>query len=171
MEEWREAPQFPEYEVSNMGQVRRSVTGSINPGSVVKQQIGRAGYFCVYLFPTPRIGGTRRICKNVHLLVLKAFKGNPPPDHEANHKNGKKTDPSLGNLEWVTSSENKKHAYATGLRKPTRHLKEGEVWLIRKLLASKKVSQEIIAKMFKIHQVTVSEIKLQKIWREVSFDK
>lgn len=49
----------------------------------------------------------------VHRCVLAAFIG--CDDRQVNHKNGIKSDNRLENLEYVTSSENVKHAYRTGL--------------------------------------------------------
>lgn len=52
-------------------------------------------------------------------LVLEAFAGPAPtPEHEANHKNGRKDDNRPDNLEWVTRQENMDHAWQTGLCKP-----------------------------------------------------
>lgn len=52
----------------------------------------------------------------VHHLVAAMWIGPAPSDeHEINHKNGIKRDNRKENLEWVTRSENQKHAVATGL--------------------------------------------------------
>ena len=64
----------------------------------------------------------------VHRLVLLAFVGAPDAGKECNHKNGDKTDNRLANLEWVTSSENKAHAYRTGLHKPNGGSGERTPW-------------------------------------------
>jgi hypothetical protein len=42
-------------------------------------------------------------------------------------------------------------------------LYEGEIWLIRRLL-SHKITQDKIAKMFKVHQSTISHINTSKEW-------
>lgn len=59
----------------------------------------------------------------VHRIVCLAFHGKPPTNlHQVNHKNGNRKDNTPSNLEWVTASENQKHAYSVLKRKPSHTL-------------------------------------------------
>ena len=58
-------------------------------------------------------GGKQRA---IHVLVAEAFLSKRPPGLVINHKNGDRADNHVSNLEWVSQSENVKHAYSLGLR-------------------------------------------------------
>ena len=105
---WKTIEDFPGYEISDRGRVRNKKTNSIMIPGISKQ-----GYLHVGL----RKNGVR---KNVyiHRLVASSFLGKND-DLVVNHKDGNKSNNSLENLEWCTDSENIKHAYVTGLKKPS----------------------------------------------------
>lgn len=52
----------------------------------------------------------------VHRLVAIAFIPNPLNKPYVNHKNGRRDDNRVKNLEWVTNAENNKHSWDTGIR-------------------------------------------------------
>ncbi len=92
------------YEVSSKGQIS-------NYRKILSPFVNNSGYLVIDL----KVNGSRSK-KLVHRLVAETFLGNPLNKKEVNHKDGNKLNNSIENLEWVTSSENKKHALQTGLK-------------------------------------------------------
>lgn len=62
--------------------------------------------------------GGKRKYTTVHRVVAENLLPNPLKKSQVNHKDGDKSNNAVCNLEWVTSSENLKHAFAAGLKKP-----------------------------------------------------
>ena len=104
--EWRDVVGFPNYEVSNDGQVRGKRFGVIR-----KLTDNGYGYYVVSLWKGKT---TKR--KKVHRLVAEAFLPRADENLVVNHKNGDKHDNNADNLEWVTQRENLRHAFKTGLK-------------------------------------------------------
>lgn len=103
---WADAPGFEGYyEVSDQGRVRNTRTKRIKAQSV--QTTGK--YLQVSLWANNR---EKRVL--VHRLVAQAFIPNPHNKPQVNHINKDDRDNAVANLEWVTASENHKHAWANG---------------------------------------------------------
>ena len=94
------------YHVSNFGRAKtKSATGT-RLLTIRKSKYG-------YCWVNVRIG--EKTNHFLHRLVAKVFIPNPENKPEVNHIDGDKTNNCVNNLEWCTSSENKKHAVDTGL--------------------------------------------------------
>ena len=108
MERWKVIKGFEKYSVSDTGEVKSNKNDHIKAN-----RIDRRGYNDISLYKNGQ-----EHHKKVHRLVAEAFVDNPEGKDFVNHKDGNKLNNSKDNLEWVTHSENMKHAYATGLAKP-----------------------------------------------------
>ena len=100
------------YEVSEHGDVRsrdrviqRGGRKHSIKGQILTHNICRKGYHRVGLHKDGK-----RQYKAVHRLVAKLFVDNPGSKPEVNHIDGDKSNNHYTNLEWVTRSENIKHA-------------------------------------------------------------
>lgn len=110
----------------------------------------------------------------VHRLVMVAFVGPVPYQHEVNHKNGQKHDNRLTNLEYMTHSENQFHKYRVlkippsfqGSKAPRAKITEDDVFAIRALhkrgWALKKLAVE-----FSIGSSALCWIVKRKSWRHI----
>jgi hypothetical protein len=112
--EWRSIPGFSKYLVSETGLVKNIQKNKIMGNFEIKTSKG------TYI----RVGAlsddykTRSV--GAHQLVCLAFHGLPPQDgkkYEVNHKDGNKHNNHYTNLEWVTRTDNLKHAHKERLRK------------------------------------------------------
>jgi NUMOD4 motif-containing protein/HNH endonuclease len=111
MEKWKPIKGYEWlYEVSDLGRVRRACRGKTGTpkGYILKNQKNkRLGYMHVMLEKEGRKSPHR-----VHILVARAFLGDPPFGKEVGHKNEMKDDPRLENLHYVTHSQNLKSSCA-----------------------------------------------------------
>ena len=114
-EEWRPVVGYEnDYEVSNLGHVRSKdmeVWGGksyyVKKGRMLKPGKSGTGYYTCALR-----GHTKKVCQ----MVAEAFLFKSNPNDVVNHIDGNKLNDNVGNLEYISSSQNNRHALVTGLR-------------------------------------------------------
>lgn len=103
-EEWRIVGEFPAYEVSCLGGLRRCADKFVlTPG------VDRRGY--------PRFTFSergRKTYRYIHRLVALAFLGEPPPGLIVRHLNGNPGDCRLDNICYGTHADNRQDAIRHG---------------------------------------------------------
>lgn len=105
MELWRKVRDYENYEISTHGRVMNTWRNKI-----LAPNKNTWGYLGVSLYKN---GIEKRF--QIHRLVAQAFLENPLEKNEVNHIDGDKTNNCITNLEWVTRSENMKHAHQNNL--------------------------------------------------------
>lgn len=127
-------------------------------------------------YPQVRLqwGGRVRVAR-VHRLVAETFLPNPDNLPQVHHKDHARDNPCLDNLMWVDNDTNQRFSYEETDRqwlKGTSHgmnkYTEQQVKDVYLLAISGEMSQTEIGEMFDMPQITVSNIKTKKTWREIT---
>lgn len=162
-----------------------------NDGTVISLgRIGARGHVVKDRELTPRenSNGYLRVSMNLtgkqkeyllHRLVATHFVENPNSLPVVNHKDGNKHNNHFSNLEWLTSSDNNKHAFATGLRKPTPHIGEhhsmhkltqADVDYIRRVHRPRhsEYGSKPLANKFGVRPQTITEIVHGRSWKHTN---
>lgn len=112
---------------------------------------------------------------SAHRIVASTFIPNPDNKPQVNHIDGNPLNNHVSNLEWCTQSENIKHAYATGLKKPIKYLgtnhpkhklKDEDVLAIK----SSNESLSVIAAIYGISKAWASKLKRDANWVHIKVD-
>lgn len=174
MEIWKTIEKYPDYAISNKGRLKRiKISSKFCPaakiGRILKLNSGKHWKYICYPFWNKKTKKSE--LKHIHKLVLETFIGYKS-GFIGNHKNGNKIDNRLENLEWVTRSEDTKHAHRIGLIKhkiggTNCKLKIKDICLIKRLLCKRSIKIDYIAKMFQVNQQTIYNIRNHKSWKEI----
>lgn len=166
---WRAVPDWPKYEVSDQGRVRRA--GRIlKPVPVQSGSTKRYMVLCVSLSNGPKIWSVK-----IAYLVLITFKGFPKKGKIIRHYDDIQSNNRLSNLFWGTHKQNGEDRARNGLSKRgssngNSTLTEAKVRQIKTLYKyrSKTFGVVPLSKRFKVCHSTISNIVRGKIWRHVT---
>ena len=154
------------YAVSNLGRLRR-INGPQKRKYpfVCKLQYDKNGYHIYRLSYHPK----ERTVK-IHRLVAEYFLGFS--DLTVNHKNGKKDDNRVANLEWLSNADNRAHAQQNGLiprgeRVGNSKLSESDVLRIRAAYLTGGATHQQLADQFGIGRKAITKIINRQRWRHV----
>lgn len=169
MEEWRQVPGFPDYEISSLGRLKSYKPyrrGAPVPagGNILKPALRADGYLRTIL--TAPSGRQVQIC--IHTLVLLAWHGPRPPGNVGRHLDGVRTNNTPGNLAWGTHRENvddaMRHGTVTkGEAVHTAKLSESQVLAVR----ASRASNHELAGRYGVTPGNISAIRSRKTWKHL----
>jgi len=175
MEIWKDIEGYEGiYQVSNLGRVK-----SLERIIVCKNNVKKF-YSEKFLKPVSDNQGYQIIHLNskihksknhkIHRLVAFAFIPIINGKIEINHIDGNKKNNEINNIEWCTSSENKKHAFKLGLRNNkgengSHKIKEKQAIEIK--YQNKGKTLKCIAKKYNVSIALISKIKNNKVWTHI----
>lgn len=166
---WKDIPDFPDYQVSNMGRVRRITPrrGAPNPPTLMKTNLRPTGYS--YIILRQRKKQKRML---VSRLILMAFVGRPFQGAFAAHINGNPRDNRLENLYWATVMENQadkeRHGNVVrGVRVGRVKLNDEKVKEIRQQAAFSKLNYQDVGERYGVDRKTIRLIVQGRTWRHV----
>jgi len=180
---WKTIDGYPDYSVSNLGRVKSLKFGK----EKILKQIKDGEYFIINLSVK-----NKKYKRTIHRLVFETFNDYKLESYECvHHKNESKKNNYYKNLEKMTIKNHnsinnlgkvasietkikmsKNQPVKKGEKNSNHKLKNGEVWLIKKILNSDyyksgKINQTFIGKMFKVNRQTISDIKCGKTWSHI----
>ncbi len=124
MEIWKEVKDYPDYQISNFGNVKSLKHGK---EKILKKGVDTVGYLMINL----SFNGIQKT-RNIHQLVAEAFLNHIPNGFELviNHINFNKADNRVENLEIVTTRENsnRKHLKSSSQFVGVSWSKENKKW-------------------------------------------
>jgi len=137
-------------------------------GKELKPQKNTSGYLYVNL-----CHNSKSTKKYIHRLKAFAFIDNKQNSKEVNHIDGNKLNNEINNLEWVTSKENKEHAFKNNINnyKGENHklskLTSTDVLNIRKEYAESKITHSKLAFNYGVNQSAITRVINKTSWSHI----
>ena len=123
----------------------------------------------------------RRYTRQVHLLILEAFNPiNNMENLQVNHINGDKSDNRIENLEWVTPSQNTRHANKKGKghqmnqngesNSMSKLTTEQVIEIIKETNKPNRRTDQKISEDYGVTRKTISNIRNNITWKHINRD-
>jgi hypothetical protein len=153
--EWKSIPTYPNYEVSNLGQVKNKASGLILSLSTKK---GRHPYQRAHLCCDGKVKYVL-----VHRLVLETFVGPCPAKHQCLHLDSNPRNNRLDNLKWGTVVENHSTIKRSGENNGRSKLNSDDVIFIREYTGRLKD----LVDMFNVSYGYITNIRSNITWKHI----
>lgn len=163
-EVWVKINNYPNYSISNFGNVKNNLTNK-----ELKLMRQKSGHVRIFLYNET---GRNRFL--VHRLVALHFIPNPDKYDIVNHLNSNPSDNFIGNLEWTTSSGNAIHARDAGRLNPPVGIKNGMAILndneVLKIISlwNKGLTQKEICDIIGVSRSCVAHVTQGRRWKQYS---
>ena len=165
MEKWTKVPEFPQYEISDCGRLRRFGKNTIiNPKTSGREY----PYYVLY-------SKNKMHKRKIGQLVLSGFVGLKPDGLECCHRDDDKTNNNLDNLYWGTHAQNLEDQRRNG--KVLRGELHGRCTITNELVEDIRKALQCaggvygsgrrIAEKFGISEHIVSRIKNRRNWKHI----
>lgn len=166
MEEWRNVIGYEGvYAVSSFGRVKRTMPGrSTKPGKILKPRTGTRGRKHVAL-----TFNSKAQSLEVHRLVAEAFLGPRPAGKQINHIDYKPLNNRADNLEYISPSENVRHAYRHGFvggrgeKQWKAKLTSRDIPLIR----NSPLGPTALALHYNVTRSTIKKVRNRSTWKHI----
>ena len=165
MIEWRICSSYPDYEISEYGDLRRIGKSHARwKAGRIKIKCAQPNGYLYYKMPGNK-------SEMAHRLVAFAFLGpRPSLAHEVAHNDGSRTMNHYSNLRWATRKENMADTEVHGTtakweRNGHARLTRNDVKEIRQICATGSLSQHALAKIYGVSQAHISGIVHGRFWR------
>lgn len=163
---WKVVPEFPTYIASNLGRIKKAHSMIGSAGNPRKPRLNPVSGYYEILF----CENYKKTMRRLHRVIAQTFIGPIPSKMEVNHKDGDPSNNRAENLEIVTSSENKFHAYRVLGRKHSfktaltdQQVREAREWI------ALKIPNADIAKLFKVETKVIRDLKNGRTYNGLSY--